>query len=267
MIFRNYLKLKSLLNLILILLTFALNKSFSNHLEGETKSFALLANLNGSFIKGNFDRDLVVSNLDFTVSDSSLNYLGFRSANNYQLGYLFNRNTENDLLSRNFVYIFQNKDLYPYLMYWAETNLRKKINQRHQIGLGLSYKLIDDNSNSKNNKLKISFTFTKEFVNFDNNNFNFKGYTNSELNFSRFTIRAIGHFDLTQTMFLDFEAWQQQDISNIDNYRTYFDLSMNFKIYDNVSFRVSSNYNKESMYVKGLKPYDFITLFGLGYKL
>lgn len=256
-------------NLCIILILFSIinTKLLSNHLEGETKSFALLANINGSFIKGNFDRDLIISNLDFSFSDSNSHFLGFRSANNYQLGYLFNRNTENDLLSRNFVYLFQNKDIYPYLMYWAETNLRKKINQRHQIGLGLSYKLIDEISTTEKNKLKVSLTFTKEIVNFDFNNFNLSEYNKQELDFLRMTLRVIGHFDITNTMFVDFEAWQQQDINNLDNYRTYLDLSLNFKIYDNLSFRLSSNYNKESMYVNGLKPYDFITLFGIGYKL
>ncbi len=136
-----------------VLFSVLLSSVWAQLTESDTLRFGYRANVNGSWITGNVERLLINSNLELSHIGK---VVGVKSSNSYLYGTIYQRETENDIFSRNFFYLNPSKCFYPYIMLWLQNSTRQQIDLRYQVGLGASYGLV----NTKTNQLKISATLT-----------------------------------------------------------------------------------------------------------
>jgi hypothetical protein len=232
--------------------------SFAQLTESDTSNFSWKLSANGSWLTGNVERLLILSSADFTVIEEPW---AIRSSITYQYGTINKKLTENDLFSRNFFYLFPKNEVYTYLMGWVESNKRRNFSFRYQIGPGLSWGFINDESSS----IKISFTATYEMTNYRSSVYSNTKYNGDEnLDLVRGTIRLFGKHQLFENKIrLVYEVWGQQAFDDKDNYRFYGNMVLEFPFTKLLSFRTGYNYYYESVVVAGVKPRDTFLFFGI----
>lgn len=244
------------MKLIIAILFLNLSIGFGQITESDTLAFGWKLGLNGSNISGNVERTLIISNLDISSVGSNLAY---RGSLNYQFGTFGKFTTENDVFLRNFVYYSPKKNNYPYLMFWYESNLRRKIQNRYQLGLGASLKLIK----TKNHFLKLSTTYSYEISEFD---FPIKIDEKSILNYDtqRLTLRAFGQNNINKGLAkFNYEFWFQQSVFDIEDYRANLEANIEFQLYKLLKFKTGLSSHYENITVENVVRFDSIIFFGL----
>lgn len=243
---------------ILIIFFFFSHSSFAQLTERDTSNFSWKLSTNGSWLTGNVERLLILSSADITVIEEPW---AIRSSNTYQYGTVGKKLTENDLFSRNFFYLFPKNEVYPYLMGWIESNKRRNFSIRYQIGPGISWGFINDESSS----IKISFTATYEMTNYRNTVYSNTNYNGDEnLDLFRGTIRLFGKHQMFENKIgFVYEVWGQQTFDDKENHRLYGNIVLEFPITKQLSFRTGYNYYYESVVLAGVKPRDSFLFFGI----
>ncbi|NUM70818.1 MAG: DUF481 domain-containing protein [Ignavibacteriaceae bacterium] len=249
---------KSLLLLTVVLLFSASSKAQLT--ESDTSAFSYQAGVNGSMITGNVERLLIMSSL--TVSSVHETW-AVRSSNTWQYGTIGTRFTENDLFSRNFVYLYPDAAVYPYLMFWAETNRRRDLNPRIQFGPGVTLAFLRNPAATA----RLSITLTYENSEFGRSNFEEPEYAgNPEIETWRGTLRLAGRFILPESRLrLLYETWLQQSVKDEKNRRFYLSAAVDVPVSSGFSLRTSLIYNFESVVLKGVKKEDTMLMFGIFY--
>ncbi len=226
--------------------------------ENDTLRFGYRANVTGSWITGNVERLLIVTNVDISHVGK---VIGLKSSNSYLYGTIFKNETENDLFSRNFLYLYPRKRFYPYAMVWLQNSARHQIDFRYQVGLGVSYGLI----NSESNQLKVSTTITYEQTLYNGTDF-FIEPTHVEANTvtsQRATIRLLGNQLLIHgKLRLKYETWYQPAFNDRNNWRYYLNTSLELPITKYFSFRTALLYTHDNMVLISVKRDDKIMTFG-----
>lgn len=245
------------LNFFIILFIFG-QISFAQLTESDTSNFSWKLSSNGSWLTGNVERLLILSSADVTIVYETL---AFRSSNSYQYGTVGKKLTENDLFSRNFLYLFPKNEVYPYMMGWMETNKRRNFSFRYQIGPGFSWGFISDETST----IKISFTATYEMTNYRNSVYSDEKYNGENtIDLFRGTIRLFGkHLLFENKIKLAYEAWGQRALNDKDNYRLYGNIVVEYPLTKLLSFRTGYNYYYESVVLSGVKPRDSFLFFGV----
>lgn len=129
------------LGCILYLLYFKANAQLNSN---DTLGWQIKLSASCSLLDGNVARFLLVNRLEASYVDRSW---GMSIRNDYQYGTTRYNITENDFISYNFLYVTPLKKVYPYLMGIVETNYRRKIQFRYQLGAGVSYMVALKGSN------------------------------------------------------------------------------------------------------------------------
>lgn len=232
--------------------------AFAQLTESDTSNFSWKLSSNGSWLTGNVERLLILSSADITIIEEPL---AFRSSNTYQYGTVGKKLTENDLFSRNFLYLFPVNEVYPYLMGWIETNKRRNFSLRYQIGPGFSWGVIRDESST----IKISFTTTYEMTNYRNSVYSDEKYNGeNKIDLFRGTIRLFGkHLLFENKIKLAYEGWGQMAFEDKDNYRLYGNIVVEYPLTKLLSFRTGYNFYYESVVLSGVKPRDSFLFFGV----
>lgn len=245
------------LNFFIIIFIFG-QISFAQLTESDTSNFSWKLSSNGSWLTGNVERLLILSSADIAIIEDPF---AIRSSNTYQYGTVGKKLTENDLFSRNFLYLFPDNEVYPYLMGWMETNKRRNFSIRYQIGPGFSWGFINDESST----IKISFTATYEMTNYINSDYSDEKYNGENtIELFRVTLRLFGKHQLFENKIkLAYEAWGQRAFDDKDNYRLYGNIVVEYPLTKLLSFRTGYNYYYESVVLSGVKPRDSFLFFGV----
>ena len=173
--------------IILFLFSLCLGKSvFAQLNESDTLKFGYKFSTTGTIQTGNVKQVVIVSGLDF------LHYSpiwSFRSQNSNLYQTFYGLKADENFISKNFIYYTYQNAIYPFLMNLFETNYRRKIDFRFQIGPGISYRVV----NTKNQLMKLSLSGTYEHTGFTKS-FNFENYDKitDEINVFRATGRLFG---------------------------------------------------------------------------
>lgn len=246
---------------ILLVFVFSLQSLKAQLLERDTArwSYALAS---GFFLsRGNVDRVL-------WKSDASLKHVqpdwGFSSDNTYLHGSFGGFRTERDFVSRNFLYLRPKARIYPYLMGWLETNLRRKIDFRYQLGPGATLAFLK----KENTLLKLSLTATYEHTDFKNGNFvNAEPQVSGAIATWRLTGRLFGYHGLFQDKLrLQYEFWYQQSPEFQENYRYHTEVSVQAPVSKAFSVKINLNYAFENVALEGVKQGDLLWTMGLNFK-
>lgn len=239
--------------------------AFAQLSEADSSSWRGRLSSGGTLITGNVERLLWITTIEASYVEPEEKLWGFKSANVYQYGTFGGRLTENDVISRNFVYAFPKEWVYPYLMLWAEKNYRRKFDFRYQIGPGGTVVIFHE----KNHTVKLSATLTNEQTTFNGNTFRERpDLTSSTLNLWRVTGRVAGRsvfFD--GKIRLEYEAWYQQGLSGAGDFRYLAEAVLSVPILRNISFRSALSYTRDNVVLVGVERADLLLTFGLSLAL
>lgn len=228
--------------------------------ESDTLPLQLKLTTTGSYLDGIVSRLLLINRAELAYANPQW---GISSRNDYQYGQTFNRQTEADLVSYNFLYMRPLQRLYPYVMLLVETNYRRKINFRYQSGVGISYNLL----RQKQSFLKLSLTASFEHSAYGGTVFEHYVPTGPRPNVIE-TVRATGRVFGRQQLLgnrlrLYYEGWFQQSVLDRENYRFHVDNSLEVPISKRVAVRAGLRYTFERVGLAGNKPYDLFITYGI----
>ncbi|MBO0930429.1 DUF481 domain-containing protein [Fibrella aquatilis] len=228
--------------------------------ESDSIPLQLKLTTTGSYLDGIVSRLLLINRAELAYANQRW---GVSSRNDYQYGQTFNRQTESDLLSTNFLYLNPLHRPYPYVMLLMETNYRRKINFRYQPGVGISYNLVRE----KHSLLKLSLTASFEHSAYGGTVFEHHESNGSRPNVIE-TIRATGRVFGRQQLLgnklrLHYECWFQQSVLDGENYRFHTDDSLELPISKRVAVRARLRYTFEHVELVGNKPYDLFITYGI----
>lgn len=227
--------------------------------ESDTLRFGYRFNVNGSWITGNVERLLITNNLDLSHIGKSI---GVKSSNNYTYGTIYGFKTENDIFSRNFVYLHPKRRIYPYAMLWVQSSKRQQIDFRYQVGLGASISVIQ----KPNHQLKISTTLSQENTRYQGTTFNIEpeNLKVDEVSNWRGTVRLLGnHHIVNNKLILKYETWYQPAFDDANNWRYFIQTALEIPLSRHFSFRSALIYSHENIVLSTIKQDDKILTFGL----
>jgi Protein of unknown function, DUF481 len=253
----NYIRL-NVLKICILLLSIPIIKAHAQLNRNDTLNWQVKFSASSSLLDGNVARFLLLNS--FEIAYAKPNF-GMTSRNDYQYGTTRHIKSENDFVSRNFFYVNPLRKIRPYLMVTTETNYRRKIEFRYQVGLGISIKIAEKN----NNLFRMAFGTTYERTRFGGMNFEKLNDTLSNiLTAWRATGRVYGKQQVFKSKLkLTYEFWWQQSINDIDDYRFHNEDALEIPLSKIFNFRTSFRYSYENIRIKGLKPYDLFWTFGL----
>lgn len=250
---------------VLVILTFSVSRTFAQLSEADSSSWRGRLSSGGTLITGNVERLLWITTLEASYVEPEHKIWGFKSSSIYQYGTFAKRLTENDLISRNFFYLFPKEWIYPYIMLWGEQNYRRKFNFRYQAGIGGTLVIV----NEKHHSLKASLTLTNEQTTFNGNTFrDIPDLTSNVQNLWRGTVRLAGRNSLFERKVrLEYEAWYQQSLARPDDYRYLAEAAVFVLLAKNISFRTAVSYTRDNIVLIGVERADLLLTFGLSLAL
>jgi hypothetical protein len=222
----------------------------------------------GYLSTGNVERVITVFSGEISsVIDGTV---GLKTSNTFTYG-TFNRfQTESDLFSRNFVYLFPQERFYPYAMGWFETNYRRKIDFRYQLGLGGTFVAVRE----PHTIVKLSLTGSFESTDFRGAAFDgspvfppFLASSSPEvLTTLRLTGRVFGkHSLLDDKLRVEYEAWYQPSVLDVQDSRFRGNVICSVPITKALSLRASAEYAYERIILVGVKREDVVVTFGIAW--
>ncbi len=228
--------------------------------EQDTARWGYNLATSGMLITGNVERFL-------WTSTGELRHVspvwGFITANTYQYGTIFKNKTEDDIISRNFVYLYPKRRWYPYQMTWLERNWRRRIDHRYQIGVGGTWVAI----RQSRHVLKLSLTGTYESTNFRGDQFeNYPDGLTNTINTWRATVRVFGYNAIGKAnLRLRYEAWVQPSLEDADNFRYHLEGNISLPLGKRFSLQTNINHSFENIVLKSVRQSDLIWTFGAAF--
>lgn len=213
---------------------------------------------------GNIQRFLITP--EANVAHIAKNkWWGFTARQRYTYGRFGKLWTENDLLSRNFIYLIPEKRIYPYWMAWFQTHEGQRLKFRYQVGPGVTFVALK----KKQQVIKFSITAT-----FEQNWYKAAGLTgfadSATANFNtwRATGRLYGtHNIVPKVLDLYYEILFQQSLVKIKDWRVFLESGINVRVIKGFSLRTFINYDYQTVHQIKVKPGDLVLNVGLSYKI
>jgi hypothetical protein len=232
--------------------------------ESDTTRWQFNSNLSLRLNTGNVQRLIITPEANVAHIDSHKSW-GFSARQRYTYGTFGTIRTENDLLSRNFIYHAPERRVYPYLMVWFQTHARQKLRFRYQIGPGVTVVPLKRNLHI----IKLSLTGTYERNWYHEAGLEYiKDKTIKSYGVVRATTRIFGSHALAKD-FVSFyyEFLFQQAFDNKENWRIFTECGINTKIVNGFSMRSYFNLEYQQVHVYSEKPNDLIFNMGINYKV
>jgi Protein of unknown function, DUF481 len=243
--------------ILLIFLTMITTQSLAQLNESDSIRWQIKFNSTTSVLDGNVARTLLLNRVELAHANHNW---GISTRNDYQYGLTRYVLTENDVISYNFFYLKPWSKIYPYIMGLLETNLRRKIDFRYQIGPGVSWNVVDKNRSL----VKLSLTGTYENTRYGGTLFDEEVFNGSNvIETWRVTGRIFGKHSLKSKVRISYEFWWQQSLNEQVNYRYHTEEAIEFPVTKHIAFRTAVRYSYENIELVGLKPYDLFWTYGL----
>lgn len=242
---------------IFILYLFIINQSVLAQLA-ESDTLAWQYELASAFFlsQGNVERLLVKS--DFSLTHVEQDW-GFASVNTHYYGSFGGYATERDLISKNFLYLTPKARRYPYLMTWLETNFRRKLDTRIQIGPGVTMVVLK----TADHLVKISGTGSYENTSFGRPIILENKQLKRHIETWRLTGRIYGeHRFGDDKIMLQYELWIQPSLSDKENYRYHIDQLIKVPLSNRVALRMNANYTYETIVPISIQKSDLYCTIG-----
>jgi hypothetical protein len=229
-------------------------------LESDTSKCYFRSESGLNWSGGNIERLLVRADIQVKHVDTTW---GFVTYHNYMYGNWGKMTTENDYLSRNFLYLLPKRRLYPYMMVWLERNFRRRIDYRYQVGPGVTGVLL----RKPKVLLKLSTTATYEATDFTPNVILSDGSSAiSPVNVWRLTARAYGKLTpFNAPLHIGYEFWFQQSLAHSQNYRYNVEGLAEYRWAKHIAFKSQISLSHEQLTFRSFKKTDWYWTLGFSY--
>lgn len=189
---------------------------------------------------------------------------GFKSALNYQYGTFFYWQTLGEGIWRNFLYLDPRARLYPYLMLWYQESYQRGIEDRTQVGPGMTYVLL----RKKAQVLKLSVTGTYEISTFRTASYRERAdLSDVVLETWRITGRLYGEHRVFDGMLrLQYETWVQPSLTDGENLRAHLEGALSVPLKKGFALRQAVNWSYESVVQQRNAYEDLLWTFGISYQ-
>ena len=248
-------------SIVFVLLFVSMGLSYAQLIESDTLRFGYRLNVNGSWITGNVERLLVNTNLELSHVGETV---GLKSSTSYLYGTIFSNKTEDDIFSRNFIYLYPRARFYPYAMFWVQNSKRQQIKFRYQAGFGATYGVFQ----LAEHHVKLSGTVTYEETRYDGTDFTVEPENLDIDNVTawRATWRLLGeHHFAGNRLRLHYETWYQPALGDRTNWRYYLNAALDIPFTRHFSLRTALLYTHEQIVLTNIKRDDKILTFGLNW--
>ncbi len=214
----------------------------------------------GTLSTGNVERLLLIAKGELK---HRTDHFGMISSNTYRVGTIRGKKTEDDIISKNYLYLGPDRRFYPYQLTWLERNWRRRIDFRYQLGLGVSFVPL----NELGQLFKISLTAIHERTYFRDSNFRHDPEAASaRINSWRGRVRVFGRHELFgQRARWHYELWAQQSPFKSYDRRYYFETTFEVPLVKKFAFRMALSYLFENIALEDTQRHDLFLTFGANY--
>jgi hypothetical protein len=239
------------------------NFIFAQINESDTLLLQSKVSLTGNWQTGNVELLSLRSKLD--VSFAPTKNIVFKTQNAYFYQEFYKKKADEDVFSRNFLYLSPQKRIYPFLMGFISKNYRRKIDFRYFFGAGLTFQIIK----KPKHILKFALSGIYESTEFSKDIFNKEEYNGKfEINTWRTTAWIFGkHYLFNKKAILHYEAYIQPSIEKQHNFRWQTEVGMDVPLWKGLNFTSNYIYTYEGIIIKNLKNKDSIMTFGISYQM
>lgn len=232
--------------------------------EGDTARWQFNANLSLRLNAGNVERLIVTPEANMAHVSNNQSW-GFSARQRYTYGTFGSFRSENDFLSRNFIYLHPSKRIYPYFMAWFHTHERQRLAFRYQAGPGITFVPF----RKRQQLVKLSATLTHEYNRYRQGNLE---YIDDAAATSYSTFRATGrlfgsHSFAQGNASVYYELLYQQSLNNGSNWRIFSESGLNVRIVRGFSMRTYVNYEYHRVHVRTQRPNDLVLNVGVNYRV
>ena len=188
----------------------------------------------------------------------------FKTNNSYVYQEFGKQKADEDVLSLNFLYLNPEKKIHPFLLGFASTNFRRRIDLRFLTGGGITFQILERDKQW----LKVSVSGEYEQTDFASSNFNRDEYdSNREINTLRGTVWISGRDNLfDDKMILSHESYYQPSLEESNNYRCRADLGLELPIWEFLNFKINFLQTFESVVIENQNQQDRFLTFGFTVK-
>ncbi len=248
---------------IILTITFISSFAFAQINESDTMRFQWRTTITGTLQKGNVEMFAIKGKSDLSVRLKRK--WAFKTQNSLLYQEFFKQKADNDFFSRNYIYFQPEKVLYPYAIAYISTNFRRKIDYRYFAGFGGTVQVL----RKENHVLKFAVNAIYESTFFKGSTYNFSEYDNSNsINVWRGTVYISGwHNILKNHLRILYNAYWQPSFSRLNNYRTQFDIGIDFPVWKGLAFNAFYSFTHENVVINRIKQSDGLLTFGLSYQL
>jgi hypothetical protein len=231
--------------------------------ESDTAKMQLRAGITGTWQQGNVNLLLLRGRLE--AVSNGMKPVVFKTQNNSLYQEFGKNKADNDINSRNYLYYKPLEKVYPFGMFFVQTNYRRQIDFRWFAGGGVTWQFVQ----KLRSNMKLSGSMVYEETRFRNNRFNAPVYNGSEtIPLWRFTTYLSGWHQLFhQRIRLYYTAYWQPGLDGNKNYRTQLDAGIDFPVWKGLNFTVAYSFTHEEVVVEKVKQDDRILTFGLSYQI
>ena len=229
--------------------------------ESDTLLLQYNTALSGNLQSGNLEAAALRLKADFSLAPSDR--LAFKTQHSYRYQTFFGRKADNDFYSRNFFYLGQRRQIYPFAMAFVSSNFRRRIDFRQFSGLGATCQLLQ----SPGHTIKIALSGVYETTRFADNAYNYAEYDGSE---RIDTWRATGwlfgkHVFANKHLRLYYEAFVQPSVERGNNFRWQAEVGLEWPLWKGFSFVANYIFTHENIVVSNVKQDDGLLVFGISF--
>jgi Protein of unknown function, DUF481 len=231
--------------------------------ESDTVKFQLRTSLTGNYQTGNVNILTIRSRFDFSYAP--VKHIVFKSQNSSLYQEFSSKKADNDLFSRNYFYYKPQNRIYPFAIAYISTNYRRKIDTRLFAGAGITWQVL----NRMYHVIKLSASAVYETNTFNGTSYNHAEYNgNNRINLWRGTLFIGGwNYLLNKRLRLYYDAYWQPAFNNKNNYRTQFDIGVDFPVWKGLSFTALYTFTHENVTIINVRQEDKILSFGIAYNV
>lgn len=229
--------------------------------ESDTMKWQVRVALTGNYQEGNVESLNIRSRAELLVRPDKR--WAFKSQVTSLYTQFFDRKIDNDINIRNTLYFQPERRLYGYIAAFAFANHRRKLKSRYVFAAGPGWQAI----RTKAFILRLSANIVYENSLFKDTVFNQTKYNGQdEIKLWRYSLYASGWgFLFNNRLRLYYELFFREAFNNSKNYRTHFEVGLDFPIWRGLSFNTVYTSTHENVVVKNIKEDDRILTFGVSY--
>jgi hypothetical protein len=237
--------------------------AFTQLNESDTLKFQIRTSASGALQIGNVDLLIVRGNVDLVMNGHK--DLVFKSQNNSLFQQFDDYKADNDINSRNYLYYKPSRRIYPFAMFFAQTNFRRKIDYRFFGGLGITFQTV----RTKNSNIKFSASVVHEKTLFSTNQFSEVYYNGvNDIALWRTTVYIAGiHKMSNRKIRVFYNAYWQPAFEPVPNNRVQIDIGVEMSVWKGLRVNTQYIFNYEQVVAEKIKQIDRILIFGLSYQL